>query len=762
MVKESAANPAAPAVEAAATAATVVVKPTHVPKERALFRALLTSNPNYFGNLGTSPLPPVFPKQGDTTFEEIGCVGFHPQSRRLDAVVFVKQSSGYSGGICTKGSQECVRFYVSFDNGASWVDQGTASVTVYDVPQHGAHQRLEYAVSVPCAPHEKFCLFENTLRVRAILSWDHCPPANQPNWVPVWGEVHNTWIEVQPRKTIPWWELLNEFKVKLPINVAQYIDLDQQAQLKTAPALSLTQLHVLYKDKGVEPHRYALPTVQKMIAQPDFGGEFAMLPAKGLFAELGLKAEEVLGPLLNPPVVGSPDGSTFYEKLECIGYNPVTSELVGVLRVLRPNGYSGGPCTQGSREYVTFWADIDGNGSYETCLGTASVQVFDIPQIPEGGLEYSVYLPVSFAKFKRPCEQGPRLIRIRAIMSWNSVPPCPSPNKAPIWGNHEDTLILLSPGAPPVPGDFRPVLFNISTVAVCDIDQSTGLTQGSDRPFGGVVYIVGDIPGADSLPGPDRLKYKLWVRELPGGSWQPIANDFGVTIDEFNGALTQFPFMQKVDGAGYYTYRDYGIGTGTWRRLVAPYVGLLGEWITAKPMTGKWEIRVEALDTFTNTTYFADTTICPDGTTRTNVIVALDEDPPVPSISITDFSTDGGATWTAAADCGDFTPGVWVRGTYGVTDAHFGSLSLSVEPPGPANGATPVFGSPPGPTSSFPRAYPLVSTNGESATWSLNTAGMDPCGYVVRIDVGDRTIVSANGGWSDAASVGFCLKAPAT
>ena len=60
----------------------------------------------------------------------------------------------------------------------------------------------------------------------------------------------------------------------------------------------------------------------------------------------------------------------------------------------------------------------------------------------------------------------------------------------------------------------------------------------------------------------------------------------------------------------------------------------------------------------------------------------------------------------------------------------------------------------------FPALLPFVSTNGESGTWSLNTAGMDSCGYVVRIDVSDRTIVSADGGWTNAASVGFCLKAP--
>src|SRR6516162_3245204 len=86
----------------AALAADAPVKA--VPKERAHFRALLIGNPNYFGNLTASPLPPVMPIQTNTTYEEIGCVGFHPQSRRLDAVVFIKQPTGYGGDVCSKGT----------------------------------------------------------------------------------------------------------------------------------------------------------------------------------------------------------------------------------------------------------------------------------------------------------------------------------------------------------------------------------------------------------------------------------------------------------------------------------------------------------------------------------------------------------------------------------------------------------------------------------------------------------------------------------
>ena len=80
----------------------------------------------------------------------------------------------------------------------------------------------------------------------------------------------------------------------------------------------------------------------------------------------------------------------------------------GARRVKKPLGYSGGLCTQGSREYVTFWADLNANGFFETCLGTASVQVHDIAEVPSQGLEYAVFLPVDFGPYRRPCQAGPR------------------------------------------------------------------------------------------------------------------------------------------------------------------------------------------------------------------------------------------------------------------------------------------------------------------------------------------------------------------
>lgn len=55
---------------------------------------------------------------------------------------------------------------------------------------------------------------------------------------------------------------------------------------------------------------------------------------------------------------------------------------------------------------------------------------------------------------------------------------------------------------------------------------------------------------------------------------------------------------------------------------------------------------------------------------------------------------------------------------------------------------------------------PGASTLGDSGTWTLDTTGLPPCGYVVVLNAWDRTIVNSGaiGNYNDA-SVGFCLKA---
>ena len=352
-------------------AAGTVLSHEHVPRERSMFRALKVANPNYFGTLAASAFPAAVAIAGNTTYESIKCVGFHPQSHRLDAVVFVNQGFGYGGDVCSAGTPEYVRFYLSFDNGATWVDQGYTSFTAYDVSTAvTGGRRLEYAASVPCTPPGKWCAVPNIIHARAILEWNSIPPANTPAHHPVWGNVHDTHIQVDPTWYLKWVDVLQGIDVKVSPSIAQALDLQQEVTIAPKAALSVPQLQELYKDKGVEPHRYAMAELKQLVKTPELTAglfhPFSSISAK----ELGFDLSATIGKLFQ-----SGDGSTVYEELDCVGLRPngLANELVAVLRIKRSSGFSGGPCTAGSREYVTFWGDFNNNGTYETCLGTASI-----------------------------------------------------------------------------------------------------------------------------------------------------------------------------------------------------------------------------------------------------------------------------------------------------------------------------------------------------------------------------------------------------
>ncbi len=725
-------------------------------RERRQFKSLLLANPNYFGNLKASPFEPVLQIQGNTRYEEIGCVGFQPQFDRLEAVVFVNQPTGYGGDVCSAGTPEYVRFYLSWDGGTTWVDQGVSSFTAFNIPETD-HCRLEYAVSREInPPKKKFCSVANIVLARAILSWNVEPPPNDPSFTPVWGNVHDTRIMVDPfQLKIPIDDFLLAAGVELSPELAAQVDVAQEMPLAAPKKLSLGELESLYQDTNVEPHRFALAEVHKLLSQP--GATLLAPGSKAAFEDFGFDLPDILDQL--EPT----DGSTAYEELECVGLNPNQDQLVGALRVKLPSGYSGNPCTAGSTEYVTFWADFDGNGSFETCLGTASVTVYDVASLPEEGLEYAVFLPVNLNAYRQPCQDGPVVVRIRAILSWQVAPPCGDPDYVPVWGNREETSIHIRPGIPWLEGDFEPLLENVCGYYVCDIDQTTGWAPG-DKPFGKTLTIAGRIPAALALGVPDTLQYKVYVRPLDdlgnpigAGTWQPLSSSFSISVTEDTGAgPVGYNLTQDVDANGRYTYRGYGSAPGAWRYVNGD---LLAKWHTTSAETGLWEIRVEAFDTSTSpdTLSAADVIDClADGTTRQDLKVRLDQTKPVPALAITGFSRNGGPV-QAAVDCDTFQVGDVIHGTYSATDApddHFRRLRLTVEPADAANGATVS------PPSRVYGAPDFVPGSGEAGTWTLDTAPMDPCGYTVRLVAWDRTIVSCDAdGWWDDDFVGFCLEA---
>jgi len=704
-----------------------------VPAERATFRALVLANPNYFGNIQGSKLPAVLNIALNKTYEEIGCVGFQPQFNRLDAVVFINQPAGYGGGVCGPGTPEYVRFYLSGDNGASWQDAGLTSFTAFDIPAGTiGPRRLEYAVTLQINPSKQFCFIENFYLVRAILSWNVPPPPNMPAFRPVWGDIHDTHIQIDPRRFILVDELLQAGQIKLPPALGKVIDPAQPVPLAEPAQLDAAALQVLYKGKDVPPHRYALAELQQLVSQPALTDALMAPDFPGVLPGLGIDLAAVIGQLFPT------DGNTSYEELECVGLNPNQDALVGVVRVKLSSGYSGGPCTAGSREYVSFWGDFDGNGSFETFLGTTSVNVHDYDPIPREGLEYSVFLPVNLDQYRRPCQRGAVVVPIRAILSWQVPAPPGNPNFVPVWGNREETLIHIKPGRN-VSG-HPPVIETVGSMAVTDIDgagyangpaQLAGFTA-RQSPFGGEVVITGHLANpTDISAGAAALRYRVIVND--GSGDQVVNNAFPIARTQLlDGVWSFLPGLtQTADINGYYTYReDLTGGPGNAEIFVAGNV--LARWQTAGK-TGTWTIRIEAKDA-ANVTYFSNT-----------VTVRLDNAAPV--IPAGSFKITSGS-----GTCGDFVIGDIIEGTYQVTDEHFGALALSVQPPLGGVFTAPVPN---------PRTWPTVPTTGESGIWRLDTSGMPKCGYTIRLGASDRTIVNSGFvGFSNEAFLGLCLKEP--
>jgi hypothetical protein len=698
----------------------IEARPTERPideieQARGRFRALLLANPAYFETLGLSQ---------ETFYEEIGCIGYEPQLRRLEAVVYVKQEGGYGGNVCSAGTPEFVRFYLSFDNGATWQDQGMSYFTAYDIP---GKKPLEYDVTLQIDPPERFCFFENLPLVRAILSWNNPPPANNPGFTPVWGEVQEARIQIAPFRRFKLWDLLEELKLELPDQLEPVVDLTTPVQVKKPKGLAPLELHQLYKDTDVEPHRYLFPELQKAILNPHISIE----PGLAL-NELGIE----LSPLID--ILLETDGNTSFEELGCVGLNPTDSALVGTITVKLSSGYSGGLCTAGSKEYVAFWIDT---GAGFTYAGTTSVDVHDLAGIPPEGLQYAVFLPVDLTAHQRPCQQGPVVARVRAILSWQVPPPPGDPNFVPTWGNREETLIHIKPG-PRVDAQvpFLSAMGDIPEVSIGADGKANGTAihtgfVASDSPFGGVITVAGHISNAG--PG---LKYRVVRKPLgaPDTDYVPLVNEPGGlslivnTWDPVNGWL-QTPTVVHADAQGYYPFEDYSSNHSVEGDIMMRWFSTVGEDGDA------FDVRID-LSVDGN----------PANDVHSNVVsVLVDNTPPTAELDI-DLGVGG--------QCADFNTGTVFTGTYTATDTHFRSFSFAIEPSGPANGALPA---PAGGTSIF-YGGGIGDPGVSGGSYSLDTGPMDPCGYALILHVFDRTNVnSGGGGHHSQASVGFCLRSPA-
>jgi hypothetical protein len=718
-----------------------VAKKLGIEPERAQFRALILANPNYFGNIKVSRFKPVKAMELNASYEEIKCVGFNPRFNRLEAVVWIKQDSGYGGGICSDGAPEYVRFYLSFDNGATWQDQGMASFNAYDIP---GEKPLEYAVTLQIDPEKMLCFTENLPLVRAILAYNYPPPPDTPDHHPPYGNVKEAHIQIDPLWERATAELFMAADIVLPPEFEEVFDLAQPLVAAQPKILNPVELYELYQDKGVPEHRFLFGHIQELIAKPILAQSLAQTGLKGLLPDYDLDFPKIIEQLQET------EGDTRYEELRCIGLNSDQDTLVGILDVKLPYGYSGGLCSAGSYEYVAFWVDWE-DGAGWTYVGTTSVNVHDLSTIPPEGLHYSVFLPVNFTSHRRPCQEGAVTAKVRAVLSWQDRPPPDDPYHPPRWGNAKETLIHLRPGPKVSPETHPPFIETVGNMAVTSIDATTGLANGPavgvgieaiDSPFGGEVVITGHIAYPPDVlgDGADRLKYKVSVSDDGGSTWQLVNNKFKIWRTRLIDGIWSGPaaYTQQPDEEGWYEYHEDL--TGNTQQFVAQNV--LARWQTGG-LSGLWQIKIQATDPAVSGSLWPSNV----------VTIRLDNQAPVPSVTIT----------SGAGPCGDFLVGDTISGEYSVTDEHFGVLRLSVQPAlgGEFTSPAPILGT--GMLMPLERHYapPVVPTMGDGGTWTLDTSGMPRCGYVIYLEVWDRTIVNSGRiGYGRRDVVGFCLREP--
>ena len=675
---------------------------------RGHIKALLLANPNYFGNLKDSAFEPVLNISGDTAYEEVGCVGFSPALSRLEAVVSIKQDSGYDGGLCSAGSQEYVRFYLSSDGGSTWIDEGVVSFNVHDIP---GPKPLEYSVTQPITVSEDFCFFENLPQVRAILSWNYAPPANTPDFVPVWGNVVQVTIQIPAAPFFILDQILAKAKVQLPQALSKAVDLKQKVAAAPKKALSSAELATAYKGKNVPASRYLYPEISKLVANPVLATAFnapAEAAVKHPLAQLDFNIGEILGEIL------ATSGNTDYEELGCVGLDQNRSALVGVITVKLPYGFNGGLCTAGSTEYVAFWVDWGSGYEYQ---GTATLNSHDISGIPSDGLEYAVVLPINMASHMQPCASGAVTPRVRAILSWQTAPPPSNPYYVPVWGNQADALVQIPAGDAVPPGTGNIAI--IGGIGVPYID-TTGITTNPGMTFPGATFAFSGvnadqwdntrqcafggqviIQGAPSL----GYKYRVWVQKV--GSPLPVALTDPISTTDLWG----FHTTRTPDASGFFTYLDPSVNLDS----------TLAYWYSSGD--DLWNVWLEVAD-------MSDHVL----STTSQYLIQLDNTAPDAEIHI-----DSGG------DCKTFSGGD-IDGHFVATDLHFGAFSMQTLPSGNA----------PAPSSGTSATVPSPGD-----TWVLGTAGMNPCGYVILLEVWDNTIVASqpythNG---NSSSVGFCLTA---
>jgi hypothetical protein len=297
-----------------------------------------------------------------------------------------------------------------------------------------------------------------------------------------------------------------------------------------------------------------------------------------------------------------------------------------------------------------------------------------------------------------------------------------NPDDFPHWGNRIDTHVQIRPGPVIGDGDVTPILWRIGGIRSEDISAFTGLTTATaafengfapdlSSPFGQRVVIKGP-----PFPG---FSYRIQVRNLTaGGGWTTLSQN--LSIQPLFG-----PTYVKTDIGGYFTYETI---------FQNPDM-VLQRWDTTTD--DLWEIKLDILGQPGVATHIIRLKNSGIADARININPAF-----------------GG-------NCGTFHVGDTIDGAFVARDPYFAAYSLGLLPfAAPPGQLTPTSGAvqtPTAPPSVPPLPAPPPPPGG--TTWTLDTTGMKPCGYVLQLSVRDRAILDSvpfHYHWA-TPPLGFCL-----
>lgn len=677
-----------------------------------------------FKNVFTSPIKANY----ITYWEELTCVGYNPETNRLEAVVSVKQSTGYSTSLCSTGSKEYVRFFIDYHDGAGFVDAGMTNFKAANIADGTptAHPIQYMAYIYPdTAAHKKYlgCNKAVIPTVRAILSWNLAIP-NNPDYHPNYGNVIERNIQLKPLlifKPFNPGDLVFNPKPKFT-DIPKLVDF----VTPTPPLPPIEHLYKTYKAAKVPEHRMLYTSIAPFVMDKPFAASTLKYQPNEI-AQIGVDYDKLI-----ELIVGNDDKADVnFEELVCVGLNTATDTLGAVVHIKKNSGYSGDLCSTGSSEYVAFWADWDNNGTFDNHLGTVEVRVHDLDNMPAEGLYYNVALPIDVTQHLRSCSK-PNVVRIRAVLSWASLPSTTNPNVLNHWGNRMDALVQLRPGKTN-DGDLDIVITTVNEISISDINAD-GLAEplapfpNAKRPFGGEIMLSGYFTNSGA---PDNIHYRVEYSDNDGASWNPVLDKQRFIIEGFPS-----PVLNDQDPSltgGWLSYK------GSTAPLQIIRFNALAVWSSGSK-NGKHKLRVAFTDEpFTNP-------FNPIIISYSNVVtIHLDNDgflvnpdphvagDPLSALHDVDIIIDGG-------ECNFYQSGTntLLTGSVKVRDDYFHSWSLDLQPSShfiaPATLGTIV--SPTG------RNCTSESDYGDTAhAFSIDLTKLDPCGYTVRVYAHDRALV---------------------